>query len=556
MKNLKKRLSVLVTMGLCVAMTVGLAACGNSGNNASTDTKTLTVQLGPTPETIDPALNSAVDGGNYILFCYDNLLTLDKDGNVAPGLAKKWETSKDKKTWTFHLRDGLKWSDGSKLTAKDFVYSWRRVADPKTAAPYGETVLKMVKGYKDAIGNPDDKGKQTTKPDTSKLGVVAKDDKTLVVTLNNPCSYFDQLAAFTTLSPVKESSIKKYGDKWSITPKAYVTSGAFYVSEYEKDHITFKKNPNYWNASAIKLETIKAILTNDTNAAYTAYQSGKAQMIKSVPTDQVKALQGKSDFHVDKILGTYYISLNHKKAVFKDAKVREALSLAIDRNYISKTITNGVYSPANTFVPSGVKNTDGSDWIKSINNGQGYINNDTHKENLEKAKKLLAEAGHKDGKGIPTITYSINDDGYHKKIGEYLQQAWKQLGINLKVDVVEWQSFLPQRRAGNYDSCRNGWVMDYNDPSNILELLTTTNGNNDGKYANRKFDAMIEKAANDTNNAERNKIYHQAEDMLMKDTAMIPLLYYNDFYLQNSNVTGSWHGVNGYWYFQYASISK
>ena len=240
----------------------------------ATGEKILSVQVGPDPETIDPALNSAVDGGNMLLHSFECLLAVDQDGKLIPGQAESWETSEDGLTWTFHLREGLKWSDGSDLTAKDFEYSWKRVCDPMVAAPYAETVLGMVEGFSSAVeGNLDD------------LQVVATDDKTLTVTLSAPCSYFGSLAAFATLSPVQQATVEANGDSWATAAATYISNGPFYVSEWVPgSHILMSKNTNYWNADAIKLDGIKWNLIEDANASYSAYQTGEVLFIKDVPT--------------------------------------------------------------------------------------------------------------------------------------------------------------------------------------------------------------------------------------------------------------------------------
>jgi len=572
---MKKRYSAILAASLAAAMILG--GCGGSSGSGTSTTaaestaaaagtakaastgsgKQLVCEIGPNPETIDPALYSTVDGANYILWGFENLLAIDKDNKVIPGCAEKWETSSDGLTWTFHLRDGLKWSDGSALTAKDFVYSWQRVVDPDTAAPYGETVLGMVKGYKDAIGNPDSSGNTTTTPDPTKLAVSAPDDKTLVVELAKPCAYFDKLAAFATLCPVKQETVEKDPDGWATKPSEYITNGAFYIEDWvPSSYILFKKNPNYWNASAVKLDTIKALLMEDKNASYNAYQTGDALMVKDIPTDEVASLKGKSDFHIDPDLGTYFISLNTQKDMFKDARVREALSLALDRKYLSEQITGGVYTPAGNYVGTGVSDWDGSAFMDHANGGKPYIDTDDYAGNLAKAKDLMKEAGYPDGNGFPTITYSTNDAGYHKAIAEYLQQAWKQLGITVNVDVVEWKAFTPLRRSGDYEASRNGWLLDYNDSSNILGLMYSTNGNNDGKYNSSDFDAAFDKAESEKDPQTRSGYLHQAEDIMMKDASCIPILYYNDFYLMSDKITGAWHCPYGYWHFQYADITQ
>lgn len=569
---MKKKVLALI---LTAAMVVGLVACGGSTSNdaasttdetttessdnqaadettdateatASTGEKILSVQVGPDPETIDPALNSAVDGGNMLLHSFECLLAVDENGQLVPGQAESWETSEDGLTWTFHLRDGLKWSDGSDLTANDFVYSWKRVCDPMVAAPYAETVLSMVEGYDKAIEG-----------DLDALQVAAQDDNTLVVTLNAPCSYFGSLAAFATLSPVQEATVEANGDAWATSAETYISNGPFYVSEWVPgSYIMMSKNPYYWNADAIKLDGIKWNLIEDSNAAYSAYQTGEVLMIKDVPTEEIPSLKDNADFHVDPIIGTYYISMNLERDAFKDARVRKALSLAIDRDYVANTLMQGTYSPADNFMGPGWIDMDGKQFKDNANGGQSYIDVNNYEADLEEAKQLLADAGYPDGEGFPTITYTTNDAGYHKVVAEYVQQAWAQLGIDLQVDIVEWASFTPMRRNGDFDVARNGWVGDYSDPSNMLDLFLSTNGNNDGKFNNADYDAAIYRSRETLDPTERSKALHDAEDILMEETGCIPVAYYNDFWLQSDKITGSWHSPYGYWYFMYADITE
>lgn len=544
---MKRKIALFVA--ITMILSVAFAGCGKNPNtanntNGTTKPKQLVAQIGPNPETIDPALNSSADGANMILFAFDCLLNVDKDNNIIPGAAEKWETSKDGLKWTFHLRSGLKWSDGSPLTAKDFVYSWKRVADPDTAAPYGETVLGMVKGYEAAAAG-----------NTDALAVSAPDDNTFVVELAQPCAFFDKLAAFQVLSPVNQATIEKYGDSWATKPESYISNGAFLIKEWvPSSYILFEKNPNYRDTASIKLDSIKLLLIEDANASYTAYKTGEAMMIKDVPTAEIPSLKGSPEFHIDPLQGTYYLSLNDSLKQFSDPRVREALSLAIDRKYMTETLTNGTYSPASNFIGPGITDWDGKDFKDNANGGKPYINVDDHAGNLAKAKQLLADAGYPEGKGFPAITYSVNDAGYHKVFAQYIQQAWKEIGITAKVDVVEWATFTPLRRAGDYEISRNGWLFDYNDASNMLDLMFSTNGNNDGKYKSAAYDAEMNKARAEADPKIRSGYLHKAEDIMMADAACIPVAYYNEFYLQSTKITGSWHSPAGYWYFQYADI--
>lgn len=247
--------------------------------------------------------------------------------------------------------------------------------------------------------------------------------------------------------------------------------------------------------------------------------------------------------------------MNNQKAPFNNVNVRKALSLVIDREYVANTIMQGTYTPAYDFVGPGIVDNEGMFIDNSIaaNGGSTYISKD-YQANVAEAKKALAEAGYPDGKGFPTITYSTNDSGYHKALAEYLQQVYKkELGIEMKIDTVDWSSFTPQRRAGNYEMARNGWIMDYNDASNIIELFYSSNGNNDGKYNSKAFDAAMDKSKVADSKAHFAAL-HEAEKIMSEDYACIPVAYYNDFWLQSKTLKGIWHSPYGYWYFQYAYV--
>ena len=569
------KMKKFVAVAVAGCMAASLAACGSSASTSSaagtataeaaTDATAtgsgFTVQLGPNPESLDPALNSAVDGANTILTIFEPLLLIDENNKVIPGQAESYTVSEDGLTWTFTMRDGLKWSDGSELTAKDFEYSMKRMANPDTAAPYAETAVGMIAGFDEAQGNPDADGNPTTEPNPDALQVTASEDgKTLTIVLSYPCSYFDKLAAFVSLSPVQQATVEANGDSWCTSPETFVSNGPYMISEWTpSERIVLSKNPNYvggWDSSRIVSDTITLLLLEDSSASYAAYNSGEAQLIKDVPTDEIPSLtkaEDGGDFYTDSLLGTYYISLNDQREPFTDPLVRKALSLAIDRDYVANVVMQGTYSPAYNLVGPGIVDAeDGSMFIDNANGGEPYISED-YEANLEEAKSLLAEAGYPNGEGFPTITYSANDASYHIPVAEYLQQAWAELGINMSIEKVEWNSFTSQRRAGDFDISRNGWVMDYNDASNMLELFTTTNGNNDGKYSNPEYDAAIEasEVADKTVHFEQ---LHKAEDILMEDMGCIPVAYYNDFWLQSPSLKGTWHSPYGYWYLQYGYV--
>lgn len=568
MKRISRR-NFLKVAGVSAAA-LGLAACGGSksGSTATSgstagstaggvNTAGFTVQYGSNPETLDPALNSAIDGANTIITIFEPLLLINENNEVVGGQAESWETSEDGLTWTFTMRDGLKWSDGTDLNAKDFEYSFKRMVDPNTAAPYAETCLGMIDGFEEAAGFPDADGNPTAEPNPDALNVKASDDgKTLTIVLSYPCSYFDKMAAFATMSPVQQATVEANGDAWCTSPDTFVSNGPYMITDWTpSERIVLTKNPNYvggWDSSKIVSDTITLLLLEDSSASYAAYNSGEAVLVKDVPTDEIPSLtkaEDGGDFYVDTILGTYYVSLNLQRDAFKDAKVRKALSLAIDRDYVANTIMQGTYSAADSIVGPGI--VDESGYFHDNGNAP-YISAD-YEANLAEAKKLLEEAGYPNGEGYPTIEYSTNDAGYHVPLAEYLQQAWGDLGITLTINKMEWSSFTSARRAGEYDVARNGWVMDYNDPSNMLDLFCSGNGNNDGKYSNPDFDAAID-ASRVADSAEHFAQLHKAEDILMEDMGCLPIAYYNDYWLQSSSLKGTWHSPYGYWYLQYGYL--
>ena len=553
----------MLALVLAAVMAFSMAACGGGSGSTATSGATstdstaasgsaasatgVTVQVGPNPETLDPALNSAIDGANMLLTAFEGLLIVDENNQVQPGQAESWEVSEDGLTWTFHLREGLKWSDGTDLDANDFVYTYKRVADPNTAAPYSATAVGMIAGYDEAMnGDPD------------ALQVEAPDALTFVVHLSYPCTYFDKLAAFATLSPVQQETIEANGDSWATSPETYVSNGPYYMTDWTVgQQIVLTKNPYYnggWDTSKIVTDTITFLLMEDSTAAYTAFQTGQASLVRDVPTEEIPSLTGTPEFHVDSIMGTSYMSMNLQNELFQDVNVRKALSLALDRDYIANTVQQGTYLPAYEMTGPGITDADGTT-LYMDNSGKDWIPTD-YEESKKQAQQALADAGYPNGEGFPTITYTTNDSGYNKAVAEYMQQCYKEvLGINLEIEIVEWSSFTPLRRSGDYEMARNGWVFDYNDPSNILELFMTENGNNDGKYSNPKFDELI----NNTNIADKEQRFanlHAAEELLMSEYAMIPIAHNSDFWLQSTDLQGTWHSPYGYWYLQYAYIGE
>jgi len=537
---MKKRIALLLAM-VMIAMII-LPACGNKagndGNKGGNKAEgiTLPVNVGPNPDTIDPALNSAVDGATMIIHAFEGLYTLDKNGVPIPGQAESVDISEDKRVYTFHLRDGLKWSDGKEVTAEDFVYAWNRAISPETAADY-EYMFDVIEGY-----------------DEGKLNVVAKDAKTLVVTLKNAVPYFLELTAFPTYSPVRKDIIEANGDAWATKPETYIGNGPYKITEWvPNSHIIMSKNENYWNYKALGPDHIKFVLMDDDVAILNAFQKGEILFADTMPNDEIDAWRDKPEFNLEGQLGTYYVSFNTQRAPFDNPKVRRALTLAVDREFIVREIGKSGQEPAGAFVPTGLSDADPTKEFREV--GGDYYDPYDYEGNLEEAKKLLAEAGYPDGKGFPTVEYLYNEGTGHQAIAEALQDMWAKLGINVTIASQEWGTFLNTRKNGDYYIARNGWLCDYNDPISMLDMWITGGGNNDAQWSNAQYDALIAEAKKTDDPVKRFELMHKAEDLLFEESVLCPIYYYVDLFLLNQKVQGFYSSPLGYKYFMYTSIA-
>lgn len=534
---MRRKLALLIAVVLVCSLL--FTACGTQTGSAGNKLDTLTVNVGPDPDTIDPALNSAVDGATMIIHAFEGLMTLDKEGVPVEGQAKSYKVSDDKLTYTFTLRDNLKWSDGTALKASDFVYSWNRAISPDTAADYSY-MFDVIEGF-----------------DEGKLNVTAPDDKTVVVKLKSVTPYFLELCAFPTYSPVRQDIIEANGDAWAVDSKTYIGNGPYKVIEWVPgSHITMQKNENYWNYKKLGTDKIKFVLMEDDNAILNAYKNNEILFADSMPNDEIDAWRDKEDFHLEGQIGTYYVSFNTQKAPLDNAKVRQALILAVDRNFIVKNIGKSGQVPAGAYVPMGLSDSDPAKEFREIGGDFYTPTEDANEANLKKAKELLAEAGFPEGKGLPTIEYLYNEGTGHQAIGEALQDMWKKIGVNVTLVSQEWNTFLNTRKNGEYFIARNGWLGDYNDPISFLDMWITGGGNNDAQWSNPEYDALIKQIKSSSDAKQRFELMHKAEKLIFDDWMLCPIYYYVDLYLINSKVEGFWSSPLGYKYFMYATASK
>jgi len=546
-----KRVFVLVLVVLMIGSV--FTGCQTQTPPPAQKSTSFTVTVGGEPKTIDPTLNDAVDGAIYINHLFEGLTKVAVTGKVVPGIASTWDMTDGGKKFTFHLRDA-KWSDGSPVVAGDFVYAWQRGVDPNTASNYAYQ-LYVVKNATEINTTSDPKKVDQAMLDT--LGVKAIDDKTLEVTLAAPCSYFLEITAFPTLFPIKKSAVVANKDGWARDAATIVTNGAYKLKEWaHSSKIVITKNADYWDAASIIPSEITFKLISDDNTILAEFKNGGVLFGDSVPTQEIDNLKKDGLLKIAPLLGTYYLDFNTTKKPFDNAKVRRALTLAIDRQYIIDTVAKAQQIPAGAFVPPNVPdNADGSDFRKI--GGDFYDPSASAvPANIVEAKKLLAEAGYPDGKGFPSIDFVYNTEGAHKDVFQVIQKEWKDnLGIEAKLRGQEWAVFQTTRTKGDYDVARDGWLGDYVDPMTFLDMWISNSGQNNAKWKNPAYDALILTGKSSPDRAVRMTAMHDAEKLLMTDMPICPIYFYTDLYLQSPKLTNVFTSALGFKYFQYASVT-
>ena len=609
----------IIALLLVVAMMLCLVACNGKDNDKGTPgsdgepaaaSNTLSVCLASEPDTIDPALNSAVDGGTLCthLFAGISKWAQDAEGKlvIAPDVAEELPEGVDNEdgtvTYTYTLREGLKWSDGEPLTAGDFVFAWNRAASAALGADYGY-MMEVIDGYAEVSATNDDG--TPVNPD-AKLNVEAPDDRTLVVTLTNYVPYWNELLAFPVYFPVREDVVAD--EAWATDPSTYVSNGAYTLTGWEHNSvITMTKNENYYDADSITMDTLNFYLSDDSNNMLANFKSGEWQLIDDVPTNEISTLKTEypDEFVINGQIGTYYACWNINEQILPadstltgdeagkaKEEIRNAIALLFDRNYIVEEVAQGGQLPASSFVAMGLTNPDGSQFYETAGHDDSFpgyydVSEDSFEANfssaIETLKKYYAfdEASQK-FTNFPSLTYLYNTNDSHKAIAEYLQGALAQVGIDMKLENQEWNTFLNTRKAGDYSMARNGWLADYNDPISFLDMWISTSGNNDvqfgkGENANvaiynldltpygydtkvengtwaETYDVLIStiKSCTDTDN--RYAMMHLAEDMLMETGCIVPLYFYTDLYMLDDSVHGFYSNPLGFKYFMHCTI--
>ena len=593
---MKKVLLVL----LSALMLVSLAGCGSSEKSKhEAGENPLSVCIASEPDTIDPALNSAVDGATLCAHLFQGLAKWDKENgklvikaDAAKELTAPVENADGSVTYTYTLRDGLKWSDGQELKASDFEFAWKRAASSALGADYGY-MFEVVSGY------PDD------------LAVVANDEaKTISVTLPVDLPYWNELMAFPAYYPVRKDIVEN--EAWSTKASTFVCNGPYYIDFWGHNSlICLKKNENFIDKDSVTIDEIDFYLSDDTNAMLANFQNGSWLMIDDVPTNEIANLKANNadEFFIEGQIGTYYTCWNINENILPEgstltgveaekakAEIRQALCLILDRNHIVNDITQGGQVPASSFVAMGMTDADGSEFY--MNAARGYTQNadfagyydvrvEAQETNAAKAIEILKkyytfDEASKKFTDFPSMTYLYNTSDAHKAIAEYIQAAFATYGITLNLENQEWNTFLNTRKDGAYSIARNGWVADYNDPVCFIDMWTSDSGNNDiqfgkgahadlamydldltdlgfdvkvtnGKWS-ETFDVLVKLIKAEKDSVTRMALMHKAEDMLMSTGCICPLYFYTDLYMLSTKVNGFYSNPLGYKYFMHATV--
>jgi len=477
------------------------------------------------PESLDPHKTSTVYEANILRDLFMGLMVQNAKAEVEPGAAESYTVSEDGKTYTFKLRQGATWSDGSPVTANDFVFSWRRVTDPATASEYAYMLSPVV--------NADDITGGKKKPE--ELGVKAVDDMTFEVSLNAPTPYFLEMLTHQTTFPVSKANVEKFGADF-IKPGNLVSNGAYVLAEFvPNDHVKAVKNAKFYDAANVQIDVVNYVPTEDRSAAMKRFEAGELDSNDDIPTEQLSDLRAKfgDQVHLGPYLGSYYYAFKIDKAPWDNVKLRHAISMAIDRDYLAEKVWQNTMIPAYSFVPPGIggyepRPTDYSE--------KSQIDRE------DEAKKVLAELGYGPDKPLKMeIRYNTSEN--HKNTAVAIQEQLKPLGVEitlLNTDTKTHYGHLEQH--GDFDIARAGWIADYKDPSNFLDLCKTGAGNNYSGYTSKEFDDLLAQAAaagNPTDPAPRIKLLSDAEAVgVSRDLCVVPLLFYGFHTVVSSKIKG------------------
>lgn len=503
-------LAVIIAAMLAMGASQNLQAAEVPAGIQLAPVQNMVINNGSEVASLDPHKVEGTPESNIILNLLEGLVSTDANGHLVPAVAERWENT-NYKTWTFHLRKNAQWSDGSPVTAQDFVYSWQRLADPKTGSPYASYLQYARIDNIDAI--------LTGKKPAQTLGVKAIDDKTLQVTLSEPVPYFVSMLSHTSMKPVKQSVVEKFGDKWTL-PQNYVGNGAYRLTQWVvNERIVLERSPSYWNNNKTVIEQGTFLPLSSEVSDINRYRSGEIDITNSaIPPNLYAKMKSEipEQLHVNPYLCTFYYEINNQRAPFTDERVRAAVKLTLDRDIIANKIMGQGQIPAYSFTPTF---TEGGNFSQPAWAGW------TQEKRSEEAKKLLAQAGFTAEKPLKfTLLYNTSDQNKQQAITA--ASMWKKnLGAQVTLQNQEWKTSLQSRHEGQFDVARATWCGDYNEPSAFLNMLLSNSSNNTFFYKSPAFDALMASTLQAPDPAARSAIYQQAETLLDKDSALVPVYY-------------------------------
>lgn len=525
-------------------LTMGLTGAAQAANvpqgTALADTQELVRSNGNEPASLDPHKVESDVEFNIISDLFDGLVAIKPDGTIEPRLAQSWE-NKDNTVWTFHLRPGIVWSDGSAITAQDIVWSWQRLVTPATGSPYASYPGNMH------IANAADIALGKKSPDT--LGVKALNDSTLEVTLTQPTSSFLAMLTHPSMVPLDKVLIGRYGDKW-VKPDHFVGSGAYSLAQWVvNERIVAVRNPHYWDNANTVINKVTYLPIRSEASDVNRYKAGEVDIVYTLPINQFSQLQKTlgSEVNVSPQLATYYYEFNTTRAPFNDVRVRRALNMALDKDIIAGKVLGQGQRPAWVFSQPEIGG------LKL--HGPDYASWPLEKRLVE-AKKLLAEAGFSESHPL-TFNLLYNTSESHQRIAIAAASMWKKnLGVEAKLQNQEWKTMLDTMHTGNFDVVRYAWIADYDDASTFLNTFRTGDSENTTKYSNPDYDSALRDAAKVLDPAQRASDYQKAEDLLGRDVPAIPVYHYVRTHLVKPWVGGFTPDRLGYYYTKDMYIKK
>ena len=521
-KNFQVRLGSILTLSLIFALVGG---CGDYENNVYQGNRdgVLHVGNGTEPQSLDPHIATGVPEHHIISAVMEGLVAKDRKTLMPkPGVAESWTISDDLTVYTFKLRRNARWSNGDAHTAHDYAWSWWRALQPALGNQYAYMLF------------PIDNAQQYYEGDISdfdQVGVKALDDYTLQVTLGNPTPYFLQLLDHYSLYPVHQATILQFGDadergtRWTYEDNL-VGNGPFQLSEWKINRrIEVQKNGYYWDVDNVRLNNIIFYPTDNVTTEERMFRAGQLHITSSIPADKIQTYKDANDLslRIAPYLGTYFFRININTPHLSDKRVRRALGMAIDREKLTKNILKGGQIPAYAITPPGTV---------------GYYADTDLTFDPSAARTLLAEAGYPDGANFPVTEILYNTNEAHRKVAVAIQQMWREnLNLDLELLNQEWKVYLQTESSGNYQISRAGWIGDYVDPNNFLDMFLCDGGNNRTGWCNPEYDNLIlEVAPTMTSHEERLAIFAKAEKMLLDDMPILPIYTYTSNYLINSAV--------------------